>query len=348
MNRKPAHWRAGLRRRVGADAERRSTCRRLLLAFAASALNAPLLAAGQQSGGLRRIGVLDPLSPDMAPYRAFLAGLQELGYVEGKTLAIESRFAKGKAEDLAALAEDLAGRRVELIVAQSTPAVLAARRANPALPIVMVAVGDPVGDGLVASLARPGGNLTGLSILTSDIGPKALETMHAILPKLGRIAVLINPANANHRPSLKNLQAAANQIGVTLVAIEAGTPDAIESAFARMARDRPGAVQAPGDAFFRRQASQLAALALRHRLPSAFSNREIAEAGGLLSYGANIADTYRRAATYVHRILNGAKPSDLPVEQPTRFELVVNLKTAKALGLTIPQSVLVRADRVIE
>lgn len=212
----------------------------------------------------------------------------------------------------------------------------------------MVAIGNPVGDGLVASLSRPGGNITGLSNLATDISPKMLEMLKAVVPKLSHIAVVVNPANPQNALSLKNIQAAAQQVSVKILPIEARTPSEIEDAFTAMARQRSGAVIVLGGPFLRRQAPQIAGLALRHKLPSAFTNREMVEAGGLMSYGANIADSYWRAATYVDKILKGAKPAEIPVEQPTRVELVVNLKTAKALGIKFPQAILVQADNVIE
>ena len=322
--------------------------RRLLISLGAGALAAPFGLLAQQQPRIPRIGFLEPLARDSDHYRAFLRGLRELGYVEGKSIVIEARFADGNLERLPALAEELVKLKVDIIVTQSTPGVRAARQATTATPIVMIAIGDPVGSGFVKSLARPGGHITGLSNIASDISPKLLEMLKAAVPKLSRIAVLVNPANANHAITLKNIQAAAQQVSLKISHIEVRTPGDIESAFAAMAPQRPGAVIVLGDPFFRRQAPQIAGLALRYKLPSASTNRDMVEGGVLLSYGANIADSYWRAASYVDKILKGAKPAEIPVEQPTKIHLTINRKTAKALGLTIPEELLIRADEVIQ
>jgi len=323
--------------------------RKLVVVLGAGAIGAPLFAhAQQQPGKIPRVGFLEPLGRDFGDYRAFLASLRELGHVEGQNIAIEARFADGKSELLPALAEELVKLKADIIVTQSTPGVRAAQRATTTIPIVMIAIGDPVGSGLVKSLARPGGNITGLSNIATDISPKMLELLKAAVPKLSRITVMVNPANANHAITLKNIQAAAEQISLKTSPVEARTPGDIESAFAAMARQRPDAVVVLGDPLFRLQARQIAELALRYKLPSASSNRGMAEGGVLLSYGANITDSYRRAASYVDKILKGAKPAELPVEQPTKLELVINRKTAKALGITISKELLFRADEVIE
>ena len=222
------------------------------------------------------------------------------------------------------------------------------KQATTTIPIVMLLTGDPVRDGLVASLARPGGNITGMSNLASDTMPKLLEMLKAAVPKLSRVAVLVNPANPQNATALKNIQTAAQRIKLTTTPFETRNPKDFENAFAAMARQRPDAVIVVGDPLFRGHAPEIGRLALRHKLPFASPNRESIEAGGLLSYGADIADIYRRGAGYVDRILKGAKPAELPVEQPTRLELVINLKTAKALGITIPQELLLRANEVIE
>ena len=323
-----------------------TTRRELLIALGALAM--PLRSIAQPLSGIPRIGFLEPLVRDSDRYRAFLQGLRELGYVEGKNIAIEARFADGKLERLPALAEELVKLKVDIIVTQSTPGVRAARQASAMTPIVMVGVSDPVGSGIVASLARPGGNITGLSTISSDLSPKLLEMLKTAVPKVSGVAMLVNPANSSTAIALKNIQAAAPQISLTISPFEARTPGEIDDAFAAMARQGLGAVVVPGDPFFRRQVDKIAGLALRYKLPLASPNLETAEAGGLLSYGANAADIYRRAATYVDKILKGAKPADLPVEQPTKFELVLNMKTARALGVTIPPAVLFRADQVIE
>ena len=295
-----------------------------------------------------RIGFLDPGNRDSGLYGPFLGGMKELGYVERKNFAIEARFANGALERLPGLAKELADLKPDVILAQSTPGVRAVIATQTTAPIVMVAVGDPVGSGFVASLGRPGGNVTGMSILTSDVSPKLLEMLKTLIPKLARVAVLVNPANANSTVSLKNIQSAAQKMGLKILPVEAPVVGEIENAFAAIARQRPGAIVIPGDPLFRLNARQIAALALRYKLPLACTNIEIAEAGGLLSYGASLVDSYRRAATYVDKILKGAKPSDLPVEQSAKFELVINGKTAKALGIKIPQSLLITAEKVIE
>ena len=322
------------------------TRRKLVIALGAGAL-APLVSFAQQQSKVWRIGFLESLAPDSAPYREFLKGMRELGYVEGKNIAMEVRFADGKLERSLALAEELVKLKVDLIAAMGTPGVRAAQKATATIPIVMIAVGDPVGSGFVSNLARPGGNITGLTNLSTDTSPKLLEMLKAALPKLSRIAVMVNPANSATADALSNIRAAAPKIGAAIVSVEARNPGEIENAFAAMARQRPDAVLVAGDPLFRLQARQVADLALRQKLPTASPNSALAEAGGCFGYGANFGEIYRRAATYVDRILKGAKPGDLPVEQSPP-ELVINLKAAKALGLKIPQSLLQRADRVIE
>ena len=308
----------------------------------------PFASSAQPQRRIPLIGFLETLGRDSDLYREFLRGMQELGYVEGKNFAIEARFADGMHERLPALAEELARLKADIIVAQSTPGVRAARQAAAATPIVMVAVGDPVGSGFVNSLARPGGTITGLSVLTTDLAPKLLEMLKEAVPKLSAIAVLVNPGNPQNADALKNIQTAAQTMNIAILRNDVRNPGDIESAFAALTRQRPGAVIAAGDPLIRRQATQIADLALRYKLPLAAQNRVHAEAGGLLTYGANFDLIYRGAASYVDKIIKGAKPADLPVEQPTKFELLINLKTAKAFGLTIPKSLLVRADEVIQ
>ncbi len=274
--------------------------------------------------------------------------MRELGYVEGKNLVIEWRFAEGKAERLPGLAADLLRLKVDVFVTQGSPAASAAQKATATIPIVMGSAGDPVGGGLVKSLARPGGNITEFSNLNVDIGPKRLEMLLSMVPKLSRVAILLSPTNPGHATNLKTVQAAAQTSGVKILPVEARTPQEIENAFSTMTREHAGAVIVAADALFTQQVRQIAELAAKHRLPSISTFREYAEAGGLMTYGSNLTDQYRRAATYVDKIFKGAKPGDLPVEQPTKFELIINGKTAKALGLKIPQSLLISADRVIE
>ena len=274
--------------------------------------------------------------------------MRDLGYVEGKNLVIEWRFADGMSERLPGLAAELVQLKVDVIVAATTPATAAAQKATTTIPIVMASVGDPVGSGFVKSLAHPGGNITGLSNLTGDLGRKHLELLLILLAKLSRVAVLTNPANSTGATILTSIQAAAQRTGVLVLPIEARSPQEIESAFSLMTREKAEAFIMATDALFAQQYRQIVELASKLRLPSIDGLREFAEAGGLMSYGTNRAENYARAATYVDKIFKGAKPGDLPVEQPTKFELVVNAKTAKALSIKIPQAILVQATEVIE
>jgi putative tryptophan/tyrosine transport system substrate-binding protein len=285
---------------------------------------------------------------DTGRYRSFLQGMRELGYIEGKNFVVEARFADGEGAALPGLAAELISGKVDVIVATGTPVTLALRKATRTVPIVSTVSSDPAGDGSSASLARPGGNITGLSNFAPELSQKQVELLTACVPKLSRLAVLVNPSNAEHSGRLKLVESAARKVGMRVLAVHGGTPDEITSSFGAMARDRAEAVLILGDTFFLQQMRRIADLALKYRLPSVFLNPELVEAGGLMSYGPNFTDNFRRAASYVDKILKGAKPADLPIEQPTKFELVINLKTAKALGLTIPQSLLLRADQVIE
>jgi putative ABC transport system substrate-binding protein len=269
--------------------------------------------------------------------------------MEGENLVIERRWAEGRVERFPSLAAELVRLKVEVIVAGPTPPAVAAKNATGTIPIVMWGVGDPVGQGLVASLARPGGNVTGLSFSVGwETFGKGLELLKETVPKVRRVAVLSNPANASHALAIENVKVAARSLGVQLQLLEARGPEEFEGAFAAMAKERVAALLVPTDPVFFLHRARLAELAAKNRLPSVHSLREYVEAGGLMSYGPSLLDLLRRAATFVDKILKGAKPADLPVEQPTKFELVINLKTAKALGLTIPQSLLLRTDQVIE
>jgi putative ABC transport system substrate-binding protein len=270
--------------------------------------------------------------------------------VDGQNIAIESRWAEGKYERYPALAADLVRLRVDVIVAVTGAATQAAQQATRTIPIVMSIANDPVGSGLVPSLARPGGNVTGISLMAPDVVGKQLDLLKEVVPKLSRVAILRNPANPASASNLREAEAAARALGVRLQALEARNPKEIDSAFAAMTRERAGALLILGDAVFGSQRRQIAELTMKRHLPSLFAqgSREYAEAGGLMVYSPNILDLERRAATYVDKILKGAKPADLPVEQPTKFELIINLKAAKALGLTIPQSLLRRADQIVE
>ncbi len=326
--------------------------RSLVLTLGAALLVAPLGSFAQQQGKVWRIGFLSsrrrPASLDSDYYGAFPRRMSELGYVEGKNLIIEWRFANGEYERLPGMAAELVQLKVDAIMALGPPGVIAAQKATTTIPVVMVVSVDPVGAGFIRSLAQPGGNITGLSNLAGDLSSKQLELLLTIVPRLSRVAILVNPANAAHAAIPKNVQAAAQKAGIKVLAVEAQTPQEIEGAFSRMVRENAGAVIVALDPFFIQQVLQIAAQATKHRLPSIFAFREAAEAGGLLSYGQNQVDIYRSAAGYVDRIFKGARPGDLPVEQPTILELFVNRKTATALGLTIPHSLLISADKVIE
>jgi putative ABC transport system substrate-binding protein len=310
----------------------------------------PLASFAQQQRRVSRVGFLSLSSASLTSRNsdAFLKGMRELGYVEGKNLVIEWRFADGNFERLPGLAADLVQLKVDVIVAVASAAIGAAQKATTAIPIVMATTGDPVGSGFVKSLARPGGNITGLSNMGGDTGAKLLDLLLSVVPTLSRVGVLVTPTSTTYRAISESIQGAAQKAGVKTVVAEVSTPQEIENAFSMMARENAGAVIVGAAPFFTLQKQQIAELALKYRLPSMFGNRATVEAGGLMGYGGASTDNYLRSATYVDKILKGAKPGDLPVEQPTQFELVVNLKTAKAIGITIPQSILLRADEVIE
>ena len=312
---------------------------------------APFAADAQQPGKVFRIGILGtvpPTTPEVSRiWEALLQGLRDLGYVEGQNIVIERRYSEGRNERLPDLAADLVRLKVDVIVAAGTPPPYAAKRATTTIPIVMTNASDPVGSGLVASLARPGGNITGLSLLSPELAGKQLELLKETVPKVSRVAVLWNPANPVHTLILRQAEVAARSLRLQLQILEARGPNEFDSAFSAMTKERAGALLVLADPMFFGHRTRLADLAAKSRLPSVFLLREHADAGGLMAYGPSTRDNFRRAATYVDKILKGAKPGDLPIEQPTKFELVINLKTAKALGLTIPRSVLGRADEVI-
>jgi len=320
------------------------------LGAGALALAAPSGAYAQQPEKVWRVGFLSPTSASVSSPNtdAFLKGMRELGYIEDKNLVVEWRFAEGKFERLPGLAAELVRLQVDVIVTVGSTGIGAAQKATSTIPIVMATAGDPVVGGFVKSLARPGGNITGLSSMNDDIGAKLLDLLVSVVPKLSRVAVLVSPTSRTFRAIAESVEAGAQQAGVKTLVVEASTPQEIENAFSMMARENVGAVIVGASTFFVMQQRQIAELALKYQMPSVFGNRVNVEAGGLMSYAQNIADSFRRSATYVDKILKGAKPGDLPVEQPVTLELVVNLKTAKALGLTIPQSLLLRADEVIQ
>ena len=312
----------------------------------------PFAGEAQQAAKVARIGYLTlnlAASPHMP--EAFRQGLRDLGYIEGRNVVIEIRSAEGKLERLPALAAELVALRVDVILAAGTPHALAAKQATRTIPIVFAAATDPVMDGLVTSLARPGGNVTGLSSLGSELVAKRLELLKQAVPGVSRVAVLWHPGALGERTEkdmLKEAEVAARALGVRLQFVEARGPADFDRAFSDMTRARVDALTLLTSTMFLSERRRLVALAAKHRLPAVYPWREVVDAGGLMSYGPDFADLFRRAATYVDKILKGAKPADLPVEQPTKFELVINLKTAKALGLTIPQSLLRQADQVIE
>jgi len=323
--------------------------RTFLFAAAGGLLAARLAVAGQPTGKIYRIGFLSPsASADPSILDAFREGLRELGYVEGRNIAIASRWAEGKYDRLPGLAAQLVDLKVDIIVATAVPAIRAAKEATRTIPIIMAVVVDPMATGLVASLALPGENITGLSSIAPEVTGKQLEMLKEVVPKASLVAVLWNPANAGNAPQVRQAQNAARALGVRLQPLEARGPSEIDSAFATMTSEQAGAVIVLVDAMFLDHRTQIADLAARRRLPAVYGLSDHAEAGGLMAYGPNRLAIVRRAATYVDKILKGAKPGDLPIEQPTRFALVINPKTAKALGLTIPPSLLQRADQVIE
>jgi putative tryptophan/tyrosine transport system substrate-binding protein len=319
--------------------------RREFIAALGGAAVAPLVANAQQ-GKLVRIGALVLTSADAQSLaKALREGLRELGYAEGQNLVFEFRSADGNADRLPNLAAELVRLPVDVIVATFTPCALAAKQATTTVPIVMAAVADPVGSGLVQSLARPGGNITGFSNMAAEIAGKSVELLRDMLPSLKRVAVLANPLDPFTRPFLEQVNLAGRTIGIEIAPIAmARGPDEVEAAFALIAQERSQAVVVQGIFF----SKTVADLALRHRLPSASVLRQFAQAGGLVSYGADVPDIFRRCAVVVHKILQGTKPADLPVELPTKFELVINLNTATSLGLDVPWFLQQRADEVIE
>jgi putative ABC transport system substrate-binding protein len=328
--------------------------RKLLVALGSAALASPFASFAQQPGKVWRVGFLSQrqiaISESDNYYGPFRKGMRELGYVDGKNLIIEWRSADGNSERLPGLAMELVNLKVDVIVTAGTPATSAAKKSTTIIPIVIGNAGDPVRTGLVQSLARPGGNITGVTNMSGDVMPKQLEMLLAMAPKVSRVAVLVNPANPSNIRTLEAFQSALPKRGVTvqLQRMQARTSEEIEDAFSSMRQHNVGAVIVSLDPFFQQQKSQIASLAVKFRLPSISSSSEAAEVGSLMSYGPSFAEQFRRAAIYVDKIFKGAKPADLPIEQPTKFELVINGRIAKALGLKIPQSLLVMADMVIE
>ena len=324
--------------------------RRFMSTLAGGLLASPLTADAQQAGKVYRVGYLS--TPTRASVEhileAFLRRLRELGWIEGQDLIIEYRWADDNIERLPDLAAELVRRNVDVIVAPATSAALAAKNATSSIPVVMIFPSDPVAMGLVASLRRPGGNITGTTLTAGpEIVGKKLQILKETIPGVSRVAVLLNPADPGWATQMREADAAARSLGIRLQQMEARSPEEFKGAFAAMARERAQALLVAGGTTFLVHRTNLAELAVKGRLPTMYGNRESVEAGGLMAYAVNMTDFVGRAAVYVDKILKGTKPGDLPVEQPTTFELVVNLKTATALGLTIPQSVLSRADEVI-
>ena len=339
------------RRVRAATTPRRSTRRALLVAAAvwpALAWASPVRA--QAPAKVRRIGLLSLFSPSDAAlwHRAFRQGLRDLGWVEGKDISFEYRFAEGRGDRLPDLADDLVRLKVDVIVASATLEALVAQGATRVIPIVVVAAGDPVATGLVESLARPGGNITGLSQMGPELAAKRLELLKEMVPQLSHVAVLWNPRGVASTLGWKEIQLPARQLGVQLHPLEVRSLNDLDKAFEDATRAHDGALFIMPDAATPTNLKRIAGLAAKSRLPSIFHISEFADAGGLVTYGVDRADLYRRAGSFVDKILKGAKPVDLPIDRATKFELVVNMKTAKALGITIPQSILLRADKVIE
>ena len=313
-------------------------------------LLAPLASDAQQTGTVYRIGFLGNSTAALeanlvGPFRE---GLRDLGYDEGRNVLIEYRWAEGKYERFPALIAELIALKVDVIVTAGTPATLAVKKATTSVPLVMVAVGDPVGTGIVASLNRPGGNITGLTSISPELEGKRLELLREVVPKLSRVAVLWNPVSPFQVVAEKEVRAAAQVLRMNVLSLGVRTPEELKDALAAIARERPGALLVLADRLFLHNRARIMEFAAQNRLPGVHAYRELVEAGGLMSYGPSYAGMHRRAATYVDKILKGASPADLPVERPATFELVVNLKAAKALGLTMPQSVLLRATEVIQ
>jgi putative ABC transport system substrate-binding protein len=323
--------------------------RTFLCGLTLGTLAAPLAGDAQPLAKSARIGVLTLAVASSSPLaEAFRQGLREHGYVEGQDIAFEYRYAQGRADQLPVLAAELVRLKVDVIVTESNVAALAAKRATETIPIVMAIAGDPIKAGVVGSLARPGGNVTGLTLIHPELSGKRLQLLREAVPKIALVAVIWNPADPAAVDFLRETEAAARSLGLRLHAIEAHAPAELDAAFKAVADTRPSAFFSLPGGMFQDNQTRIIEFATKNRLPGVFPSRVFVEAGGLMSYGPNLAASSRRAAAFVDKLLKGAKPADLPIEQPTKFELVINLKTAKVLGLTIPPSGLLRADQVIE
>ncbi len=327
-----------------------TTRRELVIVIGASALAAPFGALAQAQDKVWRIGMLETVPPDLntANLTAFRQGLRELGYVEGRNLIIEYRSADGRSERFADLAAELIGLKVDLMVTRGTPASLAGKRATQTIPVVMANAGEPVESGLVSSLAHPGGNVTGLSSLTVRIEAKRLGLLREMVPSIARIAALYNMSSPANPPQWREVETAARSLGLQTQLLDVRKPEDLASAFDAATRQRADGLIVGQEGLLQANRRLIVELAAKHRLPAIYRSMEFIEAGGLMAYGPNYPDLYRRAATYVDKIFKGAKPGDLPIEQPTKFELIINLRTAKALGIAVPPPLLLRADEVIK
>ena len=352
MKRETGHMHAGSRRRIRADAQHRSMRRKLLLALGAAAFASPLTPHAQSQTKVWRIGYLDLGSRqsmlDAGRYAALMQGLREQGYVENKNFILDARFADGNAARLDAYAKEFVQQKMDLILVFGTAAGQAAQRATNTIPIIEIATADPVRDGFAATLARPGGNVTGMSTSAADTVQKLPELLSIAIPGLKRIAVIFNPTTSSNPQMLQQVQVAAKQTGKQVIPVGVRTPEEIDRGFATMAHERVDGIIILSNPFLFQQRTQIAGLAIKHKLPSIHANDGYAEVGGLMSYGSNRTDNLLRAGVFVDKILKGAKPGDIPFEQPTRYYFVINRKTANALGIKITGELLTRADKVIE
>ena len=321
----------------------RRACGMLLLALAALS---PTLSTSEQATKVFHIGFLRPDAPDFL-LDAFREGLRDLGYIEGKNIVIEQRWASGHYDTVPALADELVRMNVDIIVTSATPGALAAKRATNTIPIVIASSADPVASGIVASLAHPGGNITGLTLMNDELAIKRLEILKETVPRISRVAVLWSTSNPTYTRMIERIKAAAPLIRLQVEVVKVASPEQLDQALVEVKKSHANAMFIFEDPVFRANSARIVEFAARNRLPTVYGGSEFVNVGGLMSYGPSHADMFRRAAVYVDKIFKGAKPGDLPIEQPTKFELVVNLKTASALGITIPQSILLRADEVI-